>query len=174
MSAGLFVAKFYTRASRVRIVIAKFDGRWKLPGGPYPIPELVALVGGILVTLFLLPRLGHPLSTGAVGLAVTAAIVGVMRKMPYSPVKFATRVHRISRLYTEPVSVSGGFDELRLALAKSTVDPGIDILDAPEPPRHSAPHMHQTHPGRAGAPQQTAGWDELFDREPSTAASLFH
>lgn len=32
-----FVAKWYTRASRVRIVIAKFDGRWKLPGGPYPI-----------------------------------------------------------------------------------------------------------------------------------------
>ena len=55
----MFVAKWYTRASRVRIVIAKFDGRWKLPGGPYPIPELVALVGGILATLFLLPRLGQ-------------------------------------------------------------------------------------------------------------------
>ena len=28
----MFIAKWYTRASRVRIVIAKFDGRWKLPG----------------------------------------------------------------------------------------------------------------------------------------------
>ena len=43
--------------------------RWPLetPGGPYPIPELAALVGGILATLFLLPRLGQPLVTGTVG-----------------------------------------------------------------------------------------------------------
>ena len=117
----MFVAKWYTRASRVRIVIAKFDGRWKLPGGPYPIPELVALVGGILATLFLLPRLGQPLLTAGVGVTATAIAVGAMRKMSYSPVKFSTRVHRISRLYTSPISVSTG-DEAQAVNA--TAEPG--------------------------------------------------
>src|ERR1700735_3962586 len=102
----MFVAKWYTRASRVRIVIAKFDGRWKLPGGPYPIPELIALLAGILLTLFLLPRLGQPIVTGALGVGLTAAAVGAMRRMPYSPVPFSTRVQRIARLYTHPVSLS--------------------------------------------------------------------
>ncbi|NMO23766.1 hypothetical protein, partial [Pyxidicoccus fallax] len=94
-----FVAKWYTRASRVRIVIAKFDGRWKLPGGPYPIPELIALVAGLLATLFLLPRLGHPVLTGLIGITVTVMAVGAMRLMPYSPVPFGTRAHRVYRLY---------------------------------------------------------------------------
>ena len=51
----MIVAKWYTRASRIRIVIAKFDGRWKLPGGPYPIPELVALVTGIITGAVIVP-----------------------------------------------------------------------------------------------------------------------
>lgn len=127
----MFVAKWYTRASRVRIVIAKFDGRWKLPGGPYPIPELVALVGGVLFTLFMLPRLGQPLLTGLVGVGSTAVAVAAMRRMPYSPVKFGTRVHRIMRLYTGPVSVSGG-------------------------EAHRG-HHHPRRSGRAGAPADAAG-----------------
>src|SRR6476620_6457691 len=124
----MFIAKWYTRASRVRIVIAKFDGRWKLPGGPYPIPELVALVLGILVTLFLLPRLGQPVMTGVVGISVTAVAVGAMRKMSYSPVSFGTRVHRVARLYTSPVSVSTG-NEANLVNTVSTVRPVIEVLD---------------------------------------------
>ena len=63
-----------------------------------------------------------------------------MRKMPYSPVKFSTRVHRIVRLYTSPISVSTG-DEPHAVNTVSTVRPQIDILDlmaepsaAPLPP----------------------------------------
>lgn len=169
----MFVAKWYTRASRVRIVIAKFDGRWKLPGGPYPIPELVALVGGILATLFLLPRLGQPLLTAGVGVTATTIAVGAMRKMSYSPVPFSTRVHRISRLYTSPISVSAG-DEAQAVNTVSTVRPQIDFLDLstePAPiytprPRHRAEPAHV----RACEPDE---WPDMFGHRRSAAAELF-
>jgi hypothetical protein len=171
----MFVAKWYTRASRVRIVIAKFDGRWKLPGGPYPIPELVALVGGILLTLFLLPRLGQPLMTGLVGLAVTAMAVGVMRKMPYSPVRFGTRVHRIYRLYTAPVSISSG-DDAHAINTLSTVRPQIEILDRVVAPS-SGPYRQ--HPQRPADPTLFAPdpasdpWTDAFAAQRNAASDLF-
>ena len=170
----MFVAKWYTRASRVRIVIAKFDGRWKLPGGPYPIPELAALVGGILATLFLLPRLGQPLLTGAVGVTVTAIAVGAMRKMAYSPVKFSTRVHRIIRLYTTPVSISTG-DEVHAAHTVSTVRPQIDVLDLMSEPTRaplaSRPrHAAESTPLPAAVPD---AWSDMFGQQRSAAAELF-
>ncbi|MDO2394837.1 hypothetical protein QRB38_13550 [Mycobacterium avium subsp. hominissuis] len=172
----MFVAKWYTRASRVRIVIAKFDGRWKLPGGPYPIPELVALVGGILVTLFLLPRLGQPLMTAVVGLAATAIAVGVMRKMPYSPVKFGTRIHRIYRLYTSPVSVSGG-DDTHALNTVSTVRPQIEILDWTEPasPYARQPRHQRTpsEPDLFAATPDTDPWTDAFAPQRSSASDLF-
>jgi hypothetical protein len=163
----VFVAKWYTRASRVRIVIAKFDGRWTLPGGPYPIPELVALVGGLLGTLMLLPRLGAPVLTLVVGAGATATAVGVMRRMPYSPVTFGTRVHRIARLYTGPLSCSGGHHDDGADIV-STVRTDIAILDTTlvaTQPRHTA----------IGAPLVAAGdgWDELFERPCTAAAELF-
>lgn len=171
----MFVAKWYTRASRVRIVIAKFDGRWKLPGGPYPIPELVALVVGIMLTLFLLPRLGQPVITGVVGLSVTAIAVGAMRKMPYSPVPFGTRVHRIARLYTSPVSVSTG-DESHAVNTVSTVRPQIEVLDmAAEPTRSHTPRSRTV----AGPPSfnpasETDEWSDMFGgQQRSAAADLF-
>jgi len=161
----MFVAKWYTRASRVRIVIAKFDGRWKLPGGPYPIPELVALVTGIIATLFMLPRLGHPVMTGAVGLVVTAGLVAWMRRMPYSPVKFGTRVHRIVRLYTSPVSLSTG-DVVNPGDTVSLVRPQIDILDVLQNPSPTANPTtpHQPRPDT---------WTGMFDHQRSVAADLF-
>ncbi|OOK65208.1 hypothetical protein BZL29_7805 [Mycobacterium kansasii] len=166
----MFVAKWYTRASRVRIVIAKFDGRWKLPGGPYPIPELVALVGGLLTTLFALPRFDQPLLTGAVGVIITVVAVTIMRRMPYSPVKFSTRVHRIYRLYTNPTSNSGS-DQRRLDTV-STVRPTITILDtidaATITPHHTAPR--RLHPAQTVTDN---GWVDLFDQTPSAAAELF-
>jgi hypothetical protein len=124
----MFVARWYTRASRVRIVVAKFDGRWKLPGGPYPIPELAAVVGGILLTLLLLPRVGQPVPTGIAGIVATVLSVGVMRKMPYSPVKFSTRVHRVIRLYTSPISLSSD-DDRHTMNPVSTVRPQIEVID---------------------------------------------
>ena len=170
----MFVAKWYTRASRVRIVIAKFDGRWKLPGGPYPIPELVALVGGILATLFLLPRLGQPLLTAAVGVTATAIAVGAMRKMSYSPVKFSTRVHRIVRLYTSPISVSTG-DEAHAVNTVSTVRPQIDILDLmTEPAAAFAPHARRSPAEPTFIPTaEPDGWPDMFGHHRSAAAELF-
>jgi hypothetical protein len=170
----MFIAKWYTRASRVRIVIAKFDGRWKLPGGPYPIPELVALVGGILATLFLLPRLGQPLLTAAVGITATAIAVGAMRKMSYSPVKFSTRVHRIVRLYTSPISVSTG-DEAHAVNTVSTVRPQIDILDlfVSEPaPVHAPRPRHCAEPTFIPT-SEPDGWSDMFGQQRSAAAQLF-
>ncbi|ANE83410.1 hypothetical protein A7U43_28235 (plasmid) [Mycobacterium adipatum] len=170
----MFVAKWYTRASRVRIVIAKFDGRWKLPGGPYPIPELVALVVGIMLTLFLLPRLGQPVITGVVGISVTAIAVGAMRKMPYSPVPFGTRAHRIARLYTSPVSVSTG-DESHAVNTVSTVRPQIEVLDmATEhaPAYASSPHRPSS-PSFTPA-TDTDEWSDMFGgQQRSAAADLF-
>jgi hypothetical protein len=169
----MFVAKWYTRASRVRIVIAKFDGRWKLPGGPYPIPELVALVGGILATLFLLPRLGQPLLTAAVGVTATAVAVGAMRKMSYSPVKFTTRVHRISRLYTSPISISTG-DEVHAVNTASTVRPQIDILDLmPAPTRAHAPQPRHAAEPTFIPTSEPDGWPDMFGQQRSAAAELF-
>ena len=169
----MFVAKWYTRASRVRIVIAKFDGRWKLPGGPYPIPELVALVGGILATLFLLPRLGQPLLTAAVGVTATAIAVGAMRKMSYSPVKFSTRVHRIVRLYTSPISVSTG-DEAHAVNTVSTVRPQIDILDLmAEPAPAFAPHPRHSDEPTFIPTSEPDGWPDMFGHHRSAAAELF-
>jgi hypothetical protein len=161
----MIVAKWYTRASRIRIVIAKFDGRWKLPGGPYPIPELVALVTGIIATLFMLPRLGHPLLTGVIGLLLTAGLVAVMRRMPYSPVPFGTRVHRIMRLYTAPVSFSTG-DELMLDDTVSVVRPQIDILDilVDDEALHRATPRHDAQPDP---------WLGMFDHQRSATAALF-
>lgn len=159
----LFVAKWFTRASRVRIVIAKFDGRWTLPGGPYPIPELVALVGGILATLFALPRLGHPIATGLTGVALTVTGVAIMRRMPYSPVRFTTRVHRVLRLYTSPVSFSTGAE----ALAGETVTvvrPQIEILDVLSEDASEA--GLPVAAGGVPAPH-TEHWDAMFD-DPST------
>jgi len=170
----MFIAKWYTRASRVRIVIAKFDGRWKLPGGPYPLPELVASVGGILATLFLLPRLGQPLLTAAVGVTATAIAVGAMRKMSYSPVKFSTRVHRIVRLYTSPISVSTG-DEANALNTVSTVRPQIEILDLmTEPASAFAPHARRSPAELTFVPTaEPDGWPDMFGHHPSAAAELF-
>jgi hypothetical protein len=169
----MFVAKWYTRASRVRIVIAKFDGRWKLPGGPYPIPELIALVGGILATLFLLPRLGQPLLTAAVGVTATAIAVGTMRKMPYSPVKFSTRVHRISRLYTSPISVSTG-DEALAVNTVTTVRPQIDILDLlSEPAPVYAPRPRHCAEPTFIPTSEPDEWPDMFGHHRSAAAELF-
>lgn len=169
----MFIAKWYTRASRVRIVIAKFDGRWKLPGGPYPIPELVALVGGILATLFLLPRLGQPLLTAALGVAATAIAVGAMRKMSYSPVKFSTRVHRIVRLYTSPISVSTG-DEAHAVNTVSTVRPQIDILDLmAEPAPAFAPHPRHSDQPMFIPTSEPDSWPDMFGHHRSAAAELF-
>lgn len=165
----MFVAKWYTRASRVRIVIAKFDGRWKIPGGPFPIPELVALVGGLLITLFALPRFDEPLLTGVLGVSITTAAVGVMRRMPYSPVKFGTRLHRIYRLYTSPISSSAS-DQRRLDTV-STVRPTVAILDETAP----APSYIPADARTLGTIPTDAddGWDDLFDRPRSAAAELF-
>jgi hypothetical protein len=165
----MLVAKWYTRASRVRIVIAKFDGRWKLPGGPYPIPELVALVGGILATLFLLPRLGNPLLTGLAGLGITAGLVAAMRRMPYSPVKFGTRVHRTMRLYTTPVSVSVG-DDWRARATASLIRPQIEILDIL--PANAAPAALYAPPPQL-TPPDPDGWAGLLHHPRSAAAELF-
>ncbi len=168
MSSHAFVAKWYTRASRVRIVIAKFDGRWKLPGGPYPIPELIALVAGILATLFLLPRTGHPVLTGLVGVVVTVIAVGVMRAMPYSPVGFGTRVHRVMRLYSSPVSVSSSSLN-RSPVTTSTVRPQVDILDAiaaPEVPAYRRQQVPVPH-------TEQQGFADVFGQPRSTAAELF-
>lgn len=170
----MFVAKWYTRASRVRIVIAKFDGRWKLPGGPYPIPELVALVVGIMLTLFLLPRLGQPVITGVVGISVTAIAVGAMRKMPYSPVPFGTRIHRIARLYTSPVSVSTG-DESHAVNTVSTVRPQIEVLDMGIEPVHAHPSRARRTPSPTFVPpRETDEWADMFGgQQRSAAADLF-
>lgn len=164
----MFVAKWYTRASRVRIVIAKFDGRWTIPGGPYPIPELVALVGGLLCTLMLLPRFGHPFLTLIVGAGGTAVGVGAMRLMPYSPVKFGTRVHRVMRLYTSPISASGSLTDAAVD-AVSTVRPSVAILDViPDaaPAGRHAKHAPVPVPAHVG-------WDGLFERPRTAAAELF-
>jgi len=170
----MFIAKWYTRASRVRIVIAKFDGRWKLPGGPYPIPELVALVGGILATLFLLPRLGQPVLTAAVGITATAIAVGAMRKMSYSPVKLSTRVHRIVRLYTSPISVSTG-DGANALNTVSTVRPQIEILDLlTEPAAAVAPQTRSSPTEPTFIPTaEPDGWPDMFVHRRSAAAELF-
>ncbi len=169
----MFVAKWYTRASRVRIVIAKFDGRWKLPGGPYPIPELVALVGGILATLFLLPRVGQPVLTGAVGIIVTAIAVGVMRKMPYSPVKLSTRIHRVARLYTSPISVSTG-DDPNAVSTVSMVRPQVEVLDLIGEHRRAVASPRQ--PARATFIPATAAeeFTDMFGHRSSTASELFN
>jgi hypothetical protein len=163
----MYVAKWYTRAGRVRIYIAKFDGRWKIPGGAYTIPELVALLGGGLCTLFLLPRLGQPVLTALFGVGITTAAVGVMRRMPYSPVKFSTRIHRIIRLYTSPISTTAG-DRIRFTAAVSVVRPNVAILDADgEPARHGAPHLRRVPVPRS----KSQGWGEMFEASRSSAAA---
>lgn len=167
----MFVAKWYTRASRVRIVIAKFDGRWKLPGGPYPIPELIAAVGGILATLFLLPKFGEPLLTAAVGLGATAVSVAMMRRMPYSPVRFGTRLLRIYRLYTGPISLTVG--EQRYAVSPvSAVRPNIEVLDA-VPGQEPAPARRIPHPAADRSAAAGAAVPDMFDARQSAAAALF-
>lgn len=168
----MFVAKWYTRASRVRIVIAKFDGRWKLPGGPYPIPELAALVGGVLLTLFMLPRLGQPLVTGLIGIGSTAVGVAVMRRMPYSPVKFSTRVHRIMRLYTAPITVSGG-EAYQAMTTLSTVRADIVILDDLTESVLTPMMPGSTHRSSSPGVDEGRDWDDLFGRQCSAAAELF-
>lgn len=173
----MFVAKWYTRASRVRIVIAKFDGRWKLPGGPYPIPELVAFVGGVLLTLFLLPRTGQPVLTAAVGITATVLAVGVMRKMPYSPVSFGTRVHRVCRLYTHSVSITTS-DRYRVASTASTVRPHVELLDAiiadPAPAGGAAISDRRPAAASGAGAREPTGWADMFATpQHSPAAGLF-
>lgn len=163
-----FIAKWYTRASRVRIVIAKFDGKWTIPGGPYPIPELVAGVTGILATLFALPRLGNPVMTALVGIFATAILVGVMRTMPYSPVPFGTRVHRVMTLYASPISlVGGGYGGLPQSPV-SIVRQTVTILDViPQPTRR--PDLAPATPAA-----DLSDWGGLFDHSsPAPAAELF-
>lgn len=169
MSSSSFVAKWYTRASRVRIVIAKFDGRWKLPGGPYPIPELIALVAGILATLFLLPRTGQPLMTAIVGVVGTVLAVSLMRRMPYSPVSFGTRVHRVLRLYSSPTSVSSS-SLTRTAVTTTTVRPKIDILDTVAV-TGAGPGHHRGDASPVGS--VPAGMGDIFAQPRSAAAELF-
>ena len=126
------------------------------------------------VSLFLLPRLGQPLLTAAVGVTATAIAVGAMRKMSYSPVKFTTRVHRISRLYTSPISVSTG-DEMRAVNTVSTVRPQIDILDLMPAPARA---VRAPRPRHAAEPafiptSDPDGWPDMFGQQRSAAAELF-
>lgn len=168
----MFVVKWYTRASRVRIVIAKFDGRWNLPGGPYPLPELVGLVGGLLATLFLMPRLGAPVITLVVGMGATAVLVATMRKMPYSPVRITTRIQRIARLYTSPRTVTGRRD-LNPADTATSVRPKVDILDPLLVDNSAAPpRANRGQPVPVDAPE-SATWSDMFAHEPTPAAGLF-
>lgn len=181
-----FVAKWYTRAARVRLVIAKLDGRWTLPGGPYPIPELITLVGGIIATLFTLPHTSSPFLTAVVGLGITSMAVSAMRKMPYSPVPFPTRAHRIARLYTNPVSISSGPD-LRTSTTVSVVRAEVEILDSsgrgdwpPAAPDRSIVggvmaqgELSKRREGIAPVPEPADGFSDLFDHTPSPAADLF-
>lgn len=162
------IVKWYTRASRVRIVIAKFDGRWRLPGGPYPIPELIAVVGGILGTLMALPRLGHPIATGVVGIAVTSVGVAVMRRMPYSPVRFQTRIHRIWRLYTAPRSLSID-DRITSAATTSVVRPEIEFLDALTDDADAPAQLRDV----SSPPPPQGRLAGMFDQQPSPVADLF-
>lgn len=162
------IVKWYTRASRVRIVIAKFDGRWRLPGGPYPIPELIAVVGGILGTLMALPRLGHPITTGVVGIGVTAVGVAVMRRMPYSPVRFQTRLHRVWRLYTAPRSLSID-DRISAAVTTSVVRPEIEFLDDLAADASAAARLDRV----GGPPPPQGRLAGMFDQQPSPVADLF-
>jgi hypothetical protein len=168
----MFTAKWYTRASRVRIVIAKFDGRWKLPGGPYPIPELVALVAGILGTLFLLPRLGHPVLTGATGVCITAAAVTAMRRLPYSPVNVSTRIHRITRLYTRPISYSTDTNS-SARQPVSTVGDRVAILDPASDRASLSAHAPHRAAGSLVANASSGTAEHLLGPEPGTAAALF-
>ena len=127
----LLTAKWYTRASRVRIYIAKFDGRYKIPGGPYTIPEMVAAVGGILTTLFSLGgTLHNVLFTAVVGLSITAGLVVTMRKMPYSPVRMWTRITWLTRVYVSPVSSTYG--DLLNVSPVSVVRPDVTFYSEPE------------------------------------------
>lgn len=139
-----------------------------------PDPELVALVVGIMLTLFLLPRLGQPVMTGVVGISVTAIAVGAMRKMPYSPVPFGTRLHRIARLYTSPVSVSTG-DESHAVNTVSTVRPQIEVLDMGIEPVHAHPSRPRRTPSPTFVPpRETDEWADMFGgQQRSAAADLF-
>jgi hypothetical protein len=93
--------------------------------------------------------------------------------MSYSPVKFTTRVHRISRLYTSPISVSTG-DEAHAVNTVSTVRPQIEILDLMSEP---AP-VHAPRPRHAAEPpfiptSEPDSWSDMFGQQRSAAAQLF-
>ena len=92
--------------------------------------------------------------TGVVGISVTAIAVGAMRKMPYSPVPFGTRLHRIARLYTSPVSVSTG-DESHAVNTVSTVRPQIEVLDMGIEPVHAHPSRPRRTPSPTFVPPET-------------------
>ena len=94
--------------------------------------------------------------------------------MSYSPVKFSTRVHRIVRLYTSPISVSTG-DEAHAVNTVSTVRPQIDILDLmAEPAPAFAPHAARSPAEPTFIPTaEPDGWPDMFGHHRSAAAELF-
>jgi hypothetical protein len=120
--ADQFVTRVYTRVRHVRIYIAKYDGRWRLPGGPYTIPEAVTAVGGLLATVYLTEHLWS-LWVMPAGVAVTWVGVLAMRRFPYSNVRLSSRAVWLYRLLATP----------RVSTTK--IAPSPDVVAATRPVR---------------------------------------
>lgn len=104
------VIKVFTPIKRVPTVIGKAQNGQKLPFGPYTLPQVAAAAG--LLALSAVCAMSFPMNpavTFVAGAIITAVSVFALGLVPYTGVRFSSRVLWAGRLVVrrKPVSASG-------------------------------------------------------------------
>ncbi|WP_174361600.1 hypothetical protein [Nocardia paucivorans] len=104
------VVKVFTPVKRVPTVIGKAQNGQKLPFGPYTLPQVAGVAGGLLLTATCALTLPiNPAVTFLIGVVLTVVITFLLGLIPYTGIRLTSRVWWLARLIFDPrpVSASG-------------------------------------------------------------------
>lgn len=161
------VIRVFTPIKRVPTMIGKAQNGQKIPFGPYTLPQVAAGVGLMVVTSVAAMSIpGNPAVTFIIGLVLTVIVVFALGLVPYTGVRFISRIIWFGRLILirKPVSASGmpvSPDSARYSVyiedSVVVILPDADEVPRPEP-RHGAlaSGILELTAGRTGDPARDA------------------
>lgn len=98
METGYRPIRVATSGRRCRLYVGTIKGR-RLPGGPRPIEQIVAVVAGLAATTAASWVSNYPVpAVFAAGILITAAITVTVGRIPYDGVPIMTTVWRTTAL----------------------------------------------------------------------------
>ncbi|MEU4314152.1 hypothetical protein [Nocardia sp. NPDC024068] len=100
------VIKVFTPVKRVPTMIGKAQNGQKLPFGPYTLPQVAGLAGGLILTCVAAMSLPvNPAITFLAGVALTVVLAFGLGLIPYTGVRLLSRVVWLGRLVCSPKPV---------------------------------------------------------------------